>query len=102
MAQGSSIVRYFHKNERFDNVELSGVAKNIGDHISQLFPSGAIGEALILFFQSKQFIESLGMTILRCTFMLFCCLITKSLKPYQKVKIETLRCWFVFLSRQKF
>uniref|UniRef100_A0A0D3BC34 Uncharacterized protein n=1 Tax=Brassica oleracea var. oleracea TaxID=109376 RepID=A0A0D3BC34_BRAOL len=42
-------------------LELSGVPKNIGDHISQLFPSGAnsLGEALILFFQSKQFIDSL-------------------------------------------
>ncbi|XP_048616863.1 uncharacterized protein LOC106353509 [Brassica napus] len=59
-----------------------------------LFPSGAnsLGEALILFFLSKQFIDSLGMTILRCTFMLFCSLIAKSLKPYQRVKIETLRC----------
>ncbi|WZY91706.1 hypothetical protein YC2023_064035 [Brassica napus] len=38
-------------------LELSGVPKNIGDHISQLFPLGR--EALILFFQSKQFIDSL-------------------------------------------
>ena len=84
-------------------LELSGVPKNIGDHISQLFPSGAnsLGEALILFFQSKQFIDSLGMTILRYTFMLFCTLIDKSLKPYQRVKIETLRCRFVFLNTTK-
>ncbi|CAG7897814.1 unnamed protein product [Brassica rapa] len=80
-------------------LELSGVPKNIGDHISQLFPLGR--EALILFFQSKQFIDSLGMTILRCTFMLFCSLIDKSLKPYQRVKIETLRCRFVFLNTTK-
>ncbi|CAN7057906.1 unnamed protein product [Brassica rapa subsp. trilocularis] len=85
-------------------LELSGVPKNIGDHISQLFPSGtnSLGEALILFFQSKQFIDSLGMTILRCTFMLFCTLTDKSLKPYQRVKIETLRCRFVFLITTKF
>ena len=84
-------------------MELSGVPKNIGDHISQFFPSGAnsLGEALILFFLSKQFIDSLGMTILRCTFMLFCSLIAKSLKPYQRVKIETLRCRFVFLITTK-
>ncbi|XP_018513694.1 uncharacterized protein LOC108871585 isoform X1 [Brassica rapa] len=51
-------------------LELSGVPKNIGDHISQLFPSGA---------------NSLD----------------KSLKPYQRVKIETLRCRFVFLITTK-
>ncbi|KAG5394319.1 hypothetical protein IGI04_024282 [Brassica rapa subsp. trilocularis] len=68
-------------------------------HNCSLFPSGR--EALILFFQSKQFIDSLGMTILRCTFMLFCSLIDKSLKPYQRVKIETLRCRFVFLNTTK-
>ncbi|KAG5394153.1 hypothetical protein IGI04_024116 [Brassica rapa subsp. trilocularis] len=61
-------------------LELSGVPKNIGDHISQLFPSGR--EALILFFQSKHLID-------------------KSLKPYQRVKIETLRCRFVFLNTTK-
>ncbi|KAG7546131.1 ER membrane protein complex subunit 8/9, partial [Arabidopsis suecica] len=30
VAQGLSIVGYFHANERFDDVELCGVAKNIG------------------------------------------------------------------------
>ncbi|KAG5400516.1 hypothetical protein IGI04_015123 [Brassica rapa subsp. trilocularis] len=56
--------------------------------IMTLFPSGtnSLGEALILFFQSKQFIDSLD----------------KSLKPYQRVKIETLRCRFVFLITTKF
>lgn len=57
MAQGSSIVRYFHKNERFDNVELSGVAKNIGDHISQLFPSGAIAKLLYSSFSQSSLLN---------------------------------------------
>ena len=42
MAQGLSIVGYFHANERFDDVELCGVAKNIGDHISRYFPPAPI------------------------------------------------------------
>ena len=42
MAQGLSIVGYFHANERFEDVELSGVAKNIGDHISRYFPQAPI------------------------------------------------------------
>ena len=42
MAQGLSIVGYFHANERFDDVELCGVAKNIGDHISRYFPQAPI------------------------------------------------------------
>ncbi|KAG7605715.1 ER membrane protein complex subunit 8/9, partial [Arabidopsis thaliana x Arabidopsis arenosa] len=37
-----SIVGYFHANERFDDVELCGVAKNIGDHISRYFPQAPI------------------------------------------------------------
>lgn len=32
MAQGLSIVGYFHANERFSDVEFSGVAKNLDDH----------------------------------------------------------------------
>lgn len=36
--KGLSIVGYFHANERFDDSELSNVAKNIGDHISKYFP----------------------------------------------------------------
>ena len=37
-----NIVGYFHANERFDDFELGGVAKNIGDHISRYFPQAAI------------------------------------------------------------
>ncbi|GAV76908.1 LOW QUALITY PROTEIN: UPF0172 domain-containing protein, partial [Cephalotus follicularis] len=37
-AKGVGIVGYFHANERFDDVELSNVAKNIGDHIYRYFP----------------------------------------------------------------
>lgn len=33
---------YFHSNERFDDYELDGVAKNIGDHIYRYFPQAAI------------------------------------------------------------
>lgn len=33
---------YFHANERFDDIELSNVAKNIGDHICRYFPQSAI------------------------------------------------------------
>ncbi|XP_023642298.1 LOW QUALITY PROTEIN: ER membrane protein complex subunit 8/9 homolog, partial [Capsella rubella] len=43
VAQGLCIVGYFHVNERFDDVELCGVAKNIGDHILSLyFPQAPI------------------------------------------------------------
>ncbi|KAJ4725321.1 ER membrane protein complex subunit 8/9-like [Melia azedarach] len=41
-AQGLGIVGYFHANERFDDIELSNVAKNIGDHICRYFPQSAI------------------------------------------------------------
>jgi hypothetical protein len=37
-----NIVGYFHANERSDEFELGGVAKNIGDHISRYFPQAAI------------------------------------------------------------
>lgn len=33
---------YFHANERFDDLELSNVAKNIGDHISKYLPVAAL------------------------------------------------------------
>jgi hypothetical protein len=41
-ATGVNIVGYFHSNERFDDYELGGVAKNIGDHIYRYFPQAAI------------------------------------------------------------
>lgn len=41
-AKGLNIVGYFHANERFDDYEVSGVAKNIGDHISRFFPHAAL------------------------------------------------------------
>ncbi|KAE8098890.1 hypothetical protein FH972_016921 [Carpinus fangiana] len=41
-ATGVNIVGYFHSNERFDDYELSGVAKNVGDHIYRYFPQAAI------------------------------------------------------------
>ncbi|KAM7504321.1 hypothetical protein LguiB_003225 [Lonicera macranthoides] len=41
-AQGLSIVGYFHANERFDDVELGSVAKNIGDHIYRYLPQAAL------------------------------------------------------------
>ncbi|CAH9108040.1 unnamed protein product [Cuscuta europaea] len=37
-----SIVGYFHANERFDDVELGTVPKNIADHIHQYFPQTAL------------------------------------------------------------
>ncbi|KAK6934632.1 ER membrane protein complex subunit 8/9 [Dillenia turbinata] len=40
--KGLSIVGYFHANERFDDAELSNVAKNIGDHIHRYFPQSAL------------------------------------------------------------
>ena len=36
------IVGYFHANERFDDAELSSVAKNIGDHIYRNFSQAAV------------------------------------------------------------
>lgn len=53
MAQGLSIVGYFHANERFDDVELCGVAKNIADHISRYFPQAPILLVKVLSFTSK-------------------------------------------------
>ncbi|XP_061337623.1 ER membrane protein complex subunit 8/9 homolog [Gastrolobium bilobum] len=41
-AKGLNIVGYFHANERSDDYELGGVAKNIGDHICRYFPQAAI------------------------------------------------------------
>ncbi|CAB4281858.1 unnamed protein product [Prunus armeniaca] len=41
-AKGVSIVGYFHANERFDDHELGGIAKNIGDHIYRYLPQAAI------------------------------------------------------------
>lgn len=40
--QGLSIVGYFHANERCDDVELGGVAKNIADHVYRYFPQAAV------------------------------------------------------------
>lgn len=33
---------YFHANERYDDLELASVAKNIGDHITRYFPQAAL------------------------------------------------------------
>ncbi|KAF7144424.1 hypothetical protein RHSIM_Rhsim04G0011100 [Rhododendron simsii] len=41
-AQGLDIVGYFHANERFDDIELGNVARNIGDHIHRYFPQAAL------------------------------------------------------------
>ncbi|KAB1215076.1 hypothetical protein CJ030_MR4G018540 [Morella rubra] len=41
-AEGINIVGYFHANERFDDSELGGVAKNIGDHIYRYFPQAPV------------------------------------------------------------
>ncbi|EYU33720.1 hypothetical protein ABFS82_08G167500 [Erythranthe guttata] len=40
--KGLSVVGYFHANERYDDFELAGVAKNIGDHITRYFPDAAL------------------------------------------------------------
>ncbi|GFQ03066.1 er membrane protein complex subunit 8/9 homolog [Phtheirospermum japonicum] len=40
--KGLSIVGYFHANERYDDFELPGVGKNIGDHITRYFPQAAL------------------------------------------------------------
>lgn len=37
-----SIVGYFHANERYDDTELGGIARNIGDHIFRYFPQAAV------------------------------------------------------------
>ena len=49
-AKGLGVVGYFHANERFDDLELGGVAKNIGDHISRYFPQAPILLVQIQFF----------------------------------------------------
>ena len=40
--KGVSIVGYFHANERFDDQELGGLAKNVGDHIYRYLPQAAV------------------------------------------------------------
>ncbi|XP_073151121.1 ER membrane protein complex subunit 8/9 homolog [Henckelia pumila] len=40
--KGLSVVGYFHANERCNDFELAGVAKNIGDHITRYFPQAAL------------------------------------------------------------
>ncbi|KAK6149427.1 hypothetical protein DH2020_016952 [Rehmannia glutinosa] len=52
--KGLSIVGYFHANERHDDLELAGVAKNIGDHIARYFP-----QAPVLLLDNKK-LESLS------------------------------------------
>ncbi|CAM8949727.1 unnamed protein product [Rhodiola kirilowii] len=47
--KGLTVVGYFHANERAEDVELSGVAKNIGDHIYKYFP-----QAMILLLDGKK------------------------------------------------
>ncbi|KAL5705704.1 hypothetical protein ACHQM5_023971 [Ranunculus cassubicifolius] len=41
-SQGLNVVGYYHANERYDDVELSNVAKKIGDHIYRYFPQVAV------------------------------------------------------------
>lgn len=41
-AKGLNIIGYFHANERFDDNEIAGVAKNIGDHIYRYFSQAPI------------------------------------------------------------
>ncbi|MFS8004674.1 putative ER membrane protein complex subunit [Helianthus anomalus] len=36
------IVGYFHANERFDDLELGTVARNIADHVYRYFPQAAL------------------------------------------------------------
>ncbi|KAI4321728.1 hypothetical protein MLD38_035076 [Melastoma candidum] len=40
--KGLSVVGYFHANERYNDSELGGVARNIGDHIYRYFPNAPI------------------------------------------------------------
>ena len=37
-----SVVGYYHANERYEDLELSSLAKKIGDHISRYCPQAAI------------------------------------------------------------
>lgn len=48
-SQGLSVVGYYHANERYDDVELSNVAKKIGDHIFRYFP-----QAVLLLLDNKK------------------------------------------------
>lgn len=41
-AKDLSVVGYYHANERADDSELRGAAKNIGDHIFRCFPRAAV------------------------------------------------------------
>ncbi|XP_076904877.1 ER membrane protein complex subunit 8/9 homolog [Bidens hawaiensis] len=41
-SQGLSIVGYFHANERFDDLELGTLARNIADHVYRYFPQAAL------------------------------------------------------------
>ena len=50
-AEGLSVVGYYHANERADDSELRGAAKNIGDHIFRCFPRAAVLLVRIFFFR---------------------------------------------------
>lgn len=51
---------YFHANERYDDPELAGVAKNIGDHITRYFPQAAL---LLVRFLELRFVSSLKFSL---------------------------------------
>ena len=66
-----SIVGYFHANERFDDFELGGVAKNIGDHIYKYFPQAALLLVMLLF--ECVFVCVVDLYVLDFDFALSCC-----------------------------
>ncbi|KAH0937604.1 hypothetical protein HID58_005065 [Brassica napus] len=74
VAQGLSVVGYFHANQRFDDVEVSGVAKNIGDHISRYFP-----HAPILLLNNKK-LEALSQGKDRSPVMQVCILMLRAVR----------------------
>lgn len=52
---------YFHANERCNDFELAGVAKNIGDHITRYFPQAAL--LLVSFILTQKLLEALFLFI---------------------------------------
>ncbi|KAG0496852.1 hypothetical protein HPP92_001369 [Vanilla planifolia] len=51
-AEGLAVVGYYHANERFNDTELGGAAKKIGDHIFRYFP-----QAALLLLDNKRLVE---------------------------------------------
>lgn len=85
-SQGLGIVGYFHANERFDDVELGNVAKNIGDHIYRYFPQAPIllvCIVLLVYFRFQVLFDDIYVCIYIVFYAIFACFYCIKEKPKQ-------------------